>query len=335
MDEGGPTGRGPWALRAMCDDEALHERVVDPYLHGVRIDSFLVRAFRNYTSFRMARMVRAGLVTIDGEAAVDWQRVRGGQRVTVRLAEPPDKLLEPEAIPLDIIAEDEWLLVVNKPAGMVAHPVSDIYRGTLANAVQHHLDCQTSHKGLLRPGIVHRLDRQTSGLLVVAKDHLTHRRLSIEFQHRRVEKSYLALVEGNVEADNGEVALPIGRRPEHGTILASAATNAVNARPARTLFQVEQRFGEFTLLSLIPQTGRIHQIRVHLAAIGHPVVGDEFYDRDGRIKEQPAKVSELISRHALHAERLAFVHPHTGEWNKFVGPLPTDFRNALTELAAD
>jgi 23S rRNA pseudouridine1911/1915/1917 synthase len=322
-------------LGTTCESESSHERVVDPYLHGVRIDSFLVRAFRNYTSFRMARMVRAGLVTIDGETAVDWQRVRGGQRVTVRLAEPPDKLLESEAIPLDIVFEDEWLLVVNKPAGMVAHPVNAIYRGTLANAVQYHLDCQTSRKGLLRPGIVHRLDRQTSGLLVIAKDHLTHRRLSIDFQHRRVEKSYLALVEGNVETDDGEIALPIGRRPEHGTILASAATDAVNARSARTLFRVEQRFGEFTLLSVTPQTGRNHQIRVHMAAIGHPVVGDVFYDRDGRIKEQPADVSALISRHALHAIHLAFAHPHTGERCDYDGPLAKDFLDALTELAVD
>jgi 23S rRNA pseudouridine1911/1915/1917 synthase len=312
-----------------CANETSHERVVDSYLHGVRIDSFLVRAFRNYTPFRMARMVRAGMVTIDGKVADERQRVRGGQRVQVQLVEPPDKLLEPEAVPLDVIAEDEWLLVVNKPAGMVTHPVSDMFNGTLANAVQHHLDCQTSRTGLLRPGIVHRLDRQTSGLLVIAKDHLTHRRLSIGFQRRRVEKSYLALVEGNVVADDGEITLPIGRRPEHGTILASAASDAVNARPARTLFRVDQRLGEFTLLAVTPQTGRLHQIRVHLAAIGHPVLGDEFYDRDGRIKQQPADVCKFISRHALHAERLAFAHPHSGKRCEFVGPLPTDFRDAL------
>jgi 23S rRNA pseudouridine1911/1915/1917 synthase len=335
MGEGDSTGRDPWALELKCANETSHERVVDSYLHGVRIDSFLVRAFRNYTPFRMARMVRAGMVTIDGKVADERQRVRGGQRVQVQLVEPPDKLLEPEAIPLDVIAEDEWLLVVNKPAGMVTHPVSRIVRGTLANAVQHHLDRQTSRTELLRPGIVHRLDRQTSGLLVIAKDHLTHRRLSIDFQRRRVEKSYLALVEGTVVADDGEISLPIGRRPEHGTILASAAADAVNARPAQTLFRVEKRLGGFTLLSVTPQTGRVHQIRVHLAAIGHPVLGDEFYDRDGRIKQQPTEVSALISRHALHAERLAFAHPHTGERCEFFGPLPNDFRDALTRLAVD
>ena len=306
--------------------------IVAPYLHGVRIDSFLVKEFRNYTPFRMARMVRAGLVTIGGLVADDRRRVRSGECVRVQLAEPPDKLLEAENTPLDVIAEDESLLVVNKPPGMVVHPVSDVYRGTLANAVQHHLDCQTKRKSLLRPGIVHRLDRQTSGALVIAKNHLAHRRLSIEFQNGRVEKSYLVLTEGDVAEDVGEIALPIGKRPEHGTILVTAGKDAVNPRPARTLFQVERRFGDFTLLRATPLTGRIHQIRVHLAAIGHPVVGDEFYDRDGRIKNWPIEPNGLIQRHALHAERLAFLHPQTRERREFVAPLAHDFREAIQQL---
>lgn len=319
------------------------EFTVAPYLHGVRIDRVLAKEFRNYTTFRMARLVRAGAVTIDGIPADDQQRVREGQRIAVKLLEPPDKLIEPEAVPLDVVAEDEWILVVNKPAGMVVHPVSNDQRGTLAGAVQHHLDRQSPLKGLLRPGIVHRLDRQTSGVLVIAKDHLSHRRLSIDFQRGRVQKTYLALVDETVAEDEGEIALQIGRRPELGTILTSAQPDAINARPARTRFRVVRRFGRFTLLEAVPLTGRIHQIRVHLAAIGHPVVGDEFYNRRGQTRlASPEMLRELrflqetgilMTRQALHAERLRFSHPHSGDEVEFTAPLAFDFREAVKRLA--
>ena len=185
------------------------EMLVEDYLHGVRVDRFLLKHFRNYTRFRMQRMVRAGQAGVDGKRVQISQRVFRGQTVSVRLIEPPDKLLEPESLPLEILFEDEWLLVVNKHAGQVAHPVANYQTGTLVNALQFHLDRQSPLPGLLRPGIVHRLDRLTSGVMVIAKDHLSHRRLSIQFQQYEVSKSYLVLVEGRVENRADSIDLPI------------------------------------------------------------------------------------------------------------------------------
>ncbi|MEX0715215.1 MAG: RluA family pseudouridine synthase [Planctomycetaceae bacterium] len=316
---------------------------VEPYLHGVRVDSFLVKHFRNYTPFRMARIVRAGAVTIDDATAVPADRVFRGQRVGVKLLEPPDKLISPEPLPLSILHEDDRLLVVDKPAGWICHPVGDVHTGTLANAVQHHLDARSPLPGLSRPGIVHRLDRLTSGTIAVAKDHLAHRLLSIAFQQGRVEKTYLALVEGTLAADDGLVDRPIGLHPNGDTILMSAAENARHAKGARTRFRVLERCDATTLVEATPLTGRPHQIRVHFAAIGHPVVGDEFYGSFGAIR--PSRFDVLRSdelrvtsdengdgtravpsgRHALHALRLAFAHPITGERIACESPLPADF----------
>ncbi|MEX0702473.1 MAG: RluA family pseudouridine synthase [Planctomycetales bacterium] len=328
---------------------------VEPYLHGVRIDSFLVKHFRNYTPFRMQRIVRAGAVTIDAAPAVPADRVFNGQRVGVRLIEPPDKLLASEPLPLSVLYEDEWLLVVDKPAGWPCHPVGETHTGTLANAVQHHLDAQSPLPGLLRPGIVHRLDRQTSGTIAVAKEHLAHRRLSIAFQEGRVEKTYLALVEGTLAEESGLIDRPIGRHPRGNTILMSAAPDARNAKPARTRFRLLERFPTATLVEAIPLTGRLHQIRVHFAALGHPIVGDEFYGPFDTIRpsrfdalmsdglrvtsderevpssefQVPGEASDMTNqdapgRHALHAHRLAFAHPITGERIACESPLPFD-----------
>lgn len=305
---------------------------VEPYLHGVRIDSFLVKHFRNYTPFRMARIVRTGGVTIDGVVAVPTDRVFPDQRVFVRLVEPPDKLITPDPLPLSILYEDEWLMVVDKPAGWICHPVGDVHRGTLANAVQHHLDAHSPLPGLLRPGIVHRLDRLTSGVIVVTKHHLPHRLLSIAFQEGRVEKTYLALVEGRLADAAGLIDLPIGLHPAGGTILMSAAPDARNPRPARTRFRVIERLADATLVEASPLTGRLHQIRVHFAALGHPVVGDEFYGPFGAIRpsrfDAPADERDAIARparHALHAQRIEFAHPITSAPIVCQSAAPADF----------
>jgi len=258
--------------------------IVERYLAGVRIDTFLLRHFRNYTPFRMQRMVRAGCVRVDDVPVPIEFRVRRGQQVEAALIEPPDKLLAAEPAPLDILFEDPWLLVVNKPAGQIAHPVGLHNTGTLCNAVQHHLDRHTPRRGLLRPGIVHRIDRYTSGLIAVAKEHLSHRRLSIEFQRGRVAKEYLALVDGVLDEDHFTIDRPIGVASHPGCVLMSCRDDARDPRPAETRIEVVERFPTHTLVKALPLTGRNHQIRVHLAAIGHPIAADEFYAPFGQIK---------------------------------------------------
>ena len=186
---------------------------VEPYLSGVRVDSFLSRHLRNYTTWRLLRMVEAGLVTINDLPADITQRVFRGQSVSIRLCEPPDKLLAPDCLPLSVVWEDPWVVVIDKPAGLVAHPVGDYQQDTLANAVQSHLDQQTTAKGLLRPGIVHRLDRMTSGLIAVTKEHLSHRQLSLDIQRGQTTKTYVAIVAGCVSWEQRSITLPIGQHP--------------------------------------------------------------------------------------------------------------------------
>jgi 23S rRNA pseudouridine1911/1915/1917 synthase len=325
------------------------ELTVEGYLHGVRIDSFLVRHFRNYTPYRMQRMVRAGQVRIEGVLAEADDRVYRGQSVTVSLIEPPDHLLPPEPRELEIIYEDSWLIVVNKPPDMVVHPCGNYVSGSLANALQAHFDSQTQLKGLVRPGVVHRLDRLTSGVMVCTKDHLAHRKLSIHFEERRVLKNYIALVHGVMPEDRGEINLPIGEWPGGGTIRMSTAPDAIDARASRTLFEVLERFRDFTLVRAEPHTGRLHQIRVHLAGIGFPVVADEFYspasvlrmgdlaggeDSTGEMVEATAGDEILLTRQALHASSLRFVHPITRDLVTFEAPLAADMQRTVDLLQA-
>ncbi len=329
------------------------ELIVESYLHGVRIDSFLVRHFRNYTPYRMQRLVRASQVRIEGVVAETDDRVYRGQAVEVRLLEPPDHLLPPEPREIEILFEDSWLIVVNKPADIVVHPCGNYVSGSLANVLQAHFDSQTQLRGLVRPGIVHRLDRLTSGVMVCTKDHLAHRKLSIHFEQGRVLKNYLALVHGVMHEDRFEVTLPIGQWPGGGTIRMSTAPDAVDARASRTLYEVVERFAGFTLVRAEPHTGRLHQIRVHLAGIGFPVVADEFYSPASELRLShlvaqtvtangtnhsngtPPAVDELLmSRQALHARSLRFVHPITGEVVTFEAPLAPDMQRTLEALRA-
>ena len=321
------------------------ELFVERYLSGVRIDTFLIHHFRNYTSWRMQRIVRAGQVLVNGIPVELPFRVHHKQRVRVRLIEPPDKLLRPEDGPLNVLFEDSWLLVVDKPPGQITHPVGEFLTGTLCNVAQAHLDRRTPLPGLLRPGLVHRLDRETSGVIVLAKEHLSHRRLSIQFQQKKVSKTYLALVEGAMERSSQTIDLPIGLPAGGPVVLGSAKPDAIDARPAKTRIDVVRRLPEHTLVQATPLTGRQHQIRIHLAEIGHPVVEDEFYARHGLIKPRRAgrsrideacspadgngRAGRLLTRHALHACRLGFAHPVTDEWCEFEAALPADLRAAI------
>ena len=306
--------------------------LVEPCLSGTRIDSFLSRHLRNYSPWRISRMVSEGRAWIDDLPASCSDRVFRGQQVRIRLLEPPDQLIPAEAMPLRIVYEDPWLLVVDKPAGVVAHPVGDYVDGTLINGLQHHLDQQTLYPGMLRPGIVHRIDRMTSGLLVTVKEHLSHRLLSIDFQHGKLSKSYLALVDGRPDFDTRMIELPIGRRPGGNSVLMSAAGDAVGRKPARTRVTVLERQEQRTLVECTLFTGRNHQIRVHLSQIGYPIQGDEFYGPGGTIRKAPrfsgAEPSE--HRHALHATRIGFLHPILREWMEFRTAPPADFYDCGT-----
>lgn len=306
---------------------ACVEFVVEPYLSGVRIDSFFSKHLRNYTPWRLHRMVTEGMARVDDFPADPNQRVFRNQRVSLRLIEPPDKLLAPIDLPLTIVYEDPWLIVIDKQAGLVAHPVGDFQDGTLSNALQHYLDHQTPQKGLLRPGVIHRLDRMTSGLIVTAKEHMAHRLLSIDFQHGKLSKSYLALVDGSPNFEDRLIELPIGQRPGGNTVLMSARPDAINSRPAKTKVTVAERFEKHSLLECRLFTGRNHQIRVHLSEIGYPIAGDEYYGPRGTILKSPRFDGDEPAehRHALHAAALGFFHPILREWMQFRTDPPADF----------
>jgi len=320
----------------------VFEFQVESEQSGSRIDSFLCRHLRNYTSWRIQRIVHAGGATIDFAPAGQTDRVFTGQQVRICLLEPPDKLLDPCPALLDVIYADEWCLVVNKPAGMIVHPVGDDQAGTLANVVQHWLDERSALRGLLRPGMVHRLDRQTSGAIAVAMIHQAHAALSLAFETSRVSKAYLALVEGRIQQDSGTVDLAIGRARTGRHVLMSCRADALDRKPARTSYQVIRRYARHTLIWARPRTGRNHQIRVHLAALGHPLVGDEFYETQGRFKPfhlrgESMEIREVetglpIRRHALHAARLEFAHPVSGHWMRHTAGLPVDFLDTLALL---
>ncbi len=313
--------------------------IVEGYLSGCRVDTFLAKHFRSYTPWRMHRMVRAGQVTVEGVIAVPERRVFTNETVVVTLLEPPDNLMPAEEISFGIVFEDQWLLIVNKPAGLIVHPTGQNPSGTLTNAVQYYLDQNSAFPGQAKPGVVHRLDRDTSGVVALAKDHLSHRLLSIQFQHERIAKSYLALVDGVVNQDSGTIDLPIGRARSGASALMSCQADAIDAKSSKTNYEVLQRFPRHTLLRAKPRTGRLHQIRVHLSTIGHPVVGDDFYGLFGELKPErerpkpgeprPAPISPFINRQALHAAELSFAHPMTSEWHTFSAPLPDDIEQAL------
>lgn len=304
-------------VRASATFPPRVEFIVEKYLQGVRIDTFLGRHLRNYSTFRLQRLVRARQVQIDGVTAVDDDRVREGDRVTIALLEPPDKQLPAEDLPVEIVYEDPWMIAVNKPVGQVAHPCGNYHRGTLVNALQHHFDLQTGVPGLMRPGIVHRLDRLTSGVTIVSKEHIANRRLADKFENSRVLKTYIALVHGRMEQEKGAVDLPIGMVPGGESFLMSTKPDALDARHARTTYEVMERFEEYTLVKAQPRTGRMHQIRVHLASLGHPIVADEFYGPEGPVQlgprnYQPPPVEHpLLQRQALHAFSLRIAHPIT------------------------
>ncbi len=302
---------------------------------GLRLDAFLAERIAGWSRSRLQRLIGDEDVLVNEKPAKPSYKVRKDDEIDVDLVETPSRRFEPEDIPLEIVFEDEFLAVINKPAGMVVHPGAGIDRGTLANAIAGHFKFQIPAPNLnaeseSRVGIVHRLDKDTSGLIVVAKDEQTAEELSRQFHDREVEKSYIALVHGRVEQTAGTIDRPIARDRWHRTKM----TVSANGRNALTLWKVRQRFDKYTLLEVDIKTGRTHQIRVHLASINHPVVGDGVYNegRDNSIANvEIRKAVAQLGRFFLHAERLAFKHPVTKKSMQFTQTLPREL-NGLLDL---
>jgi 23S rRNA pseudouridine1911/1915/1917 synthase len=292
---------------------------------GRRLDALLAQLEPGLSRAQIQRAIAAGEVTVEGRLAKPSQRLRAGQRIELRLPEPAAARLEPEAIPLRVVYEDADLIVVDKPAGLVVHPAPGHASGTLVHALLHHCSDLSGVGGELRPGIVHRLDKGTSGLIVAAKHDRAHRHLAEQFRAHSIDREYLALVRGRPRADSGSVDAAIGRHPSDRKRF---STRTARGRSARTHWTVERRFAGHTLLRVRLETGRTHQIRVHLASIGLPIAGDPVYGGGRKLSALPG-----LSRPALHAALLGFVHPRTGERLRFSSELPEDLARVLQELS--
>ena len=304
---------------------------------GKRLDAFLAEKITDWSRSRLQKLVADGDCLVNEKESKSSYKLHAGDSVEIELTELPAKLFEPENIPLDIVFEDEFLAVINKRAGMVVHPGAGVLSGTLANAIAYHFKFEDeiiSHlKSQIqnRVGIVHRLDKDTSGLIVVAKTEDTHEALNEQFREREVFKSYIALVHGEPETDAGTVDAPIAREKHNRTKMAVRA----HGRHALSLWKVKKRFEKFTLLAVEIKTGRTHQIRVHLASINHPVVGDETYNagRDKTVHDLTIrKAITDLNRFFLHAEKLSFTHPQTKEKLDFIAPLPSELTEFLDLL---
>lgn len=291
---------------------------------GERVDKLLSRELSDMSRSSLQRLIEHGFVTCNGKALSKSTKLSCGDEVIVDVPEPRSLDVKAQDIPLDIVYEDADLLVVNKPKGMVVHPAPGNYEGTLVNALLYHCgDSLSGINGVTRPGIVHRIDKDTSGLLIVAKNDLAHTGLAQQIKEHSFTREYRAVVYGKIQADSGTVDQPIGRHPVERKKMA-VLHGSVNARRAVTHYFVEERLCGFTALRLRLETGRTHQIRVHMAYLGHPVAGDPVYG--------PKKVITSLKGQCLHAGFIGFVHPRTGEYMEFSAPLPSYFLKFLEQL---
>lgn len=313
---------------------------------GKRLDAFLAENIENRSRARVQKMIDDGDVLVNGKPPKSSQKLRTNDEIEVELTEEIVEGFAPEEISLEIVYEDEFLAVINKPAGMVVHPGAGVPNGTLANAIAYHFKFQIPNskseadkseiwnlKSAInnRIGIVHRLDKDTSGLIVVAKSDEIHEKLSEQFRERQVYKSYVALVHGEIEMENGTIDQPIAREKHNRTKMAVRA----HGRNALSLWSVRERFEKFTLVKVEIKTGRTHQIRVHLAHLNHPIVGDELYNagRDKTVRNLDIRHAiEKLNRFFLHAERLSFTHPETNEKMNFRVEIPSELSDFLELL---
>jgi 23S rRNA pseudouridine1911/1915/1917 synthase len=310
------------ALKTTSDRARTFKFVVPKEHARMRLDIFLVKARPELSRSRIQQLIRGGFVRLDGTATRPHELVRTGNQIEVILP-PPEKIeTKPEPIPLEILYEDDDLIVINKPAGMTVHPGAGQREHTLVNALLHHCPTLSGIGGKERPGIVHRLDKETSGCLVAAKNDVAHRELSKQFADRTVEKIYLALVAGKLRNQRGVIEEKIGRHPVHRQRMSVASRRG---RAARTDYRVVRSSEQASLIECRLHSGRTHQIRVHLHHLGHPVLGDKVY---------ASRLAKDLPRQMLHAWKLGFCHPRSGEWKTLEAPLPEDFKRAIGAVGA-
>lgn len=308
---------------------------VSPEEAPQRLDLFLSRHCPDLSRSRLQGLIKDGTVRVNGQPARSSYQIRPADHIDLELPAPTELRVNPEAIPLNILYEDEDLLVLDKGPDMTVHPAPGSWQGTLVNALLHHCRDLSGINGVLRPGIVHRLDRNTTGLLVVAKNDMAHRQLAAQLQRRVLERRYSALVWGRPRLLQGRIEASVGRHPRDRKKMGVVA----GGRAALTHYQVAESFAFLSLLDLRLETGRTHQIRVHLQHLGHPVFGDPVYGGRAPIRGlQPAQrlradeLLQLIARQALHARNLRFAHPRSGEWLEFSAPLPADMETLLAAV---
>ena len=306
---------------------------VDRSQSGRRLDVFLTQTDPSLSRSRIKRAIEEGEVLVNDLAPKPSQRLKEGDLIRLNLQTAKEALALPQEIPLNIIYEDAAIIVVNKEAGMVVHPAPGNYDHTLVNALLFHCHDLSGIGGVLRPGIVHRLDKGTSGLIVAAKSDAAHHSLAAQFKNHEVEKTYLALVWGDMKGDRGEIILPVGRHPGDRKKM---STKSKRGREAITYWKVKERYGLATLLEVEIKTGRTHQIRVHLSDRGYPVVGDAVYGNASKIRSITDAVLKaqfkVLNRQALHAARLSFTHPQSGEKVVFEAAMPEDMASLCAQL---
>ena len=298
------------------------ELTLAPESVGLRLDRWLAEQCPDLSRSQLQNLIEAGSVTCNGSPLNKKDKLKAGQMILLTLPDPQPIEAQPQNIPLDIVYEDDSLLVVNKPKGMVVHPAPGNPDGTMVNALLWHCAGRLSGiGGAIRPGIVHRIDKDTSGLLVVAKTDAAHQALTEQMSVHSIHRVYHAVVYGNLKEDTGFVEAPIGRDPKDRKKM---AVTQQNSKYAYTSWQVLERFGNFTYIACKLKTGRTHQIRVHMASIGHPLAGDAVYG--------PKNCIRSLNGQCLHAKELGFVHPATGEWMQFDSSLPDWFQDYLNRL---
>lgn len=309
---------------------------------GRRVDRYLALRFSSFSRTLIQRLIQDGRVTIDGAPCKSNALISGHQVIAFRLALPSNFDIKGEPIDLDILYEDEHIIAVCKPAGLVAHPAPGHFEGTLVNALMHHCDSLSDISGQLRAGIVHRLDKDTSGVMVMAKTNIAHESLALQFRERTLQKEYVAIAEGEFRFDADTIDLPLGR---HFRDRKKIAVLFGGGKESVSRYQVKERFNGFTFVEVAPKTGRTHQIRVHLKSLGNPVICDGYYGKRRRLrladvvpKEQAGTIPweelkiVLMNRQALHAHSLRFTHPASGKEMKLHAPYPDDFNCVLDAL---
>ena len=308
----------------------MSERIrlrAEPEDAGKRLDQLVHERLAQYSRARIQQWIREGRVLANGSPGRPARTVRAGETIEVEPAEAAPLHASPEDIPLQVLYEDAGVVAIDKPAGMVVHAGAGVHSGTLVNALLHRFGALSGVGAALRPGIVHRLDRYTSGVLLVAKNDAAHQALAEQFSGRQVEKTYIALVHGRVKAESGRIDRPIARDPAHRTRMTARLGEG---RAAWSEYRVVKRFERFTLLEVRIGTGRTHQIRVHLSGLGHPVAGDTLYGAPAKMEGMPA-----LGRYFLHAHRIRFHSPATGEEVTVVSPLPRELEEWMGQTAPD